>query len=222
MERHAAQAALGYIRDHMTIGLGTGKAVDYLIEFISMENFEGLKIVAADMSTALKCMRRELNLVPSSMVSSIDYTFDTLDYVFDDLSGSKNEVNAGLQDQLLAAMSRQFVFMADRSSLNKVITDDYPIQVEVCQDAYYFVSSRLTEMGGTVITNQSGKGSPDTSVNGNYVLNVSFKDVKSAAELSDQISEIPGVVATSVFSTDNAIGLIYDKEKVETITGKTE
>lgn len=216
MERHAAQAALGYIRDHMTIGLGTGKAVDYLIEFISMEDYPGLKIVAPSIATARKCMERGLNLVPSSMVTSLDFTFDTLDFVFDDLSGSKKDVSAGLQDQLLAAMSGQFVFMADRSSLNTVVTDSYPIQVEVCRDAYSFVSAKLTEMGGNVITNQSGKGSPDASVNGNYVLNVSFRNVKSAADLSDAICDLPGVIATSVLSTPNTIALIYDGNGVET------
>lgn len=216
MERHAAQAALGYVRDHMTIGLGTGKAVDYLIEFISMEDLPGLKIVAPNMVTARKCMERNLNLIPSSMVTSLDYTFDTLDYVFDDLSGSKKDVSAGLQDQLLAEMSGQFVFMADRSSLNTVVTDAYPIQAEVCKDAYSFVCAKLTEMGGDVITNQSGKGSPDASVNGNYVISASFRNVKSAAALSKAICELPGVIATSVLSTPNVIALIYDGNGVET------
>lgn len=217
MERHAAQAALGYIRDHMTIGLGTGKAVDYLIEFLSMEDYPGLRIVAPNMTTARKCMERGLTLVPSSMVTSLDYTFDTLDFVFDDLSGSKKDVSASLQDRLLAAMSGQFIFMADRDHLHTIITDACPIQVEVCKDAYSFVSARLTEMGGDVITNQSVKGSPDASINGNYVLNVSFKNVKSVSALSDAICALPGVIATSVLNTYNTIALIYDGNGVETI-----
>lgn len=217
MERHAAQAALAYIRDDMTIGLGSGKAVDYLIEFISMEHYSNLNIVTHDLHTALLASKRGLHVVPSWMVSSLDYTFDTLDYLISDETAGYKKTTAVLQDKLLASMAKKVVFMVSADNLNNVVTDKLPFEVEVVKEAISYVTARLTEMGAAMALNAAEGDAPIVSSDGNYIISGNIAWTGTLADLDAKIKAIPGVYADSIFAGLDAIALVYNKESVETL-----
>ena len=52
MRREVAESALKMIRSNMTIGLGEGRMVEYLIEFIQYANID-VKVVTSSINTAM-------------------------------------------------------------------------------------------------------------------------------------------------------------------------
>ena len=57
MKKACAKAALQYIKDYTTIGLGGGSTISYLIEFIKEAGLK-VKIVTPSMVTAQKCIEK--------------------------------------------------------------------------------------------------------------------------------------------------------------------
>lgn len=217
MERHAAQAALELIHDDMTIGLGSGKAIEYLIEFISMTNFSNLKIVTNRMETAVLAQKRDLTVIPCWMVSKVDYTFDSVDYAVKDLYSLKNDDIVVVDDKILAEMADHFVEIVDRNNFAEILAPGFPIEVEVIQPAFSYTQRRLEELGASVAAlNESNH--PFLSSNGNYVIEAGFKNVEDLKALNDKIMAIPGVISTSVYTGSNAMALVYDQNGVETIS----
>ncbi len=217
MERHAAQAALAYIRDDMTIGLGSGKAVDYLIEFLSMENHSNLKVVTNNMHTAVLAQKRGLTVVPSWMTPSLDYTFDTLDYLEKDLSGGYKKAMPVVQDKILASMAKSLVFMVSRDNFGVLEEDSVSFQVEVAKEALSFVNAKLTEMGAIVAEDAAEGRAPQLTSNANYVLSAKIRWNKDLASLNSELNSIAGIYSTSLFTGLPVTALIYDKLGVETI-----
>ena len=219
MDRHAAEAALSYIRDYMTIGLGSGKAIECLIEFIAMKNIPGLKICTNSMATAIKAKQRDLDVVPTWMVDHLDFTFDCLNFADKDLSGSKTDPMMLVENKLIASMADRFIVFVNKSDFGSVITDSLPVQVEVVKPAFSYASRKLADMGALVHAAKTDSSEPYISSCGNYILYADFKDVKSVKELNDAICEIPGVIETSLFTGLKTTALVYSAEGVETFEG---
>ncbi len=217
MERHAAQAALAYIRDDMTIGLGSGKAVDYLIEFISMEDLSNVKIVTNNMHTAMLAQKRGLTIIPSWMTPQLDYTFDTLDFLSEDLKGGYKKAVPVVQDKILASMAKNLVFMVSEDNFGTVEEDSVPFQVETAKEALAYVDAKLTEMGAEIAENSAEGRAPAVTSNGSFVLSGKIRWDRPLAELNEQIKGIAGVSATSLFTGLPVIALVYNNEGVKTV-----
>lgn len=188
MERHAAEAAISYIRDGMTIGLGSGKAVNYLIEFISMGNFSNLKVTTNQLATALQAKQKGLHLVPASLCESLDCTFDTLDYVVKDGTGIKVNTTVVCEDKMLAAMAKKTIFLADAKHLLEVFDDSIPVEVEVVRQALSYAAGRLETMGGRVFLEDPARRQQVMSSSGNYIIEARFKKAEDLKKLDLAIS----------------------------------
>lgn len=218
MERHAAQAALSYIRDGMTIGLGSGQAVKYLIEFLSMEDYPNLKIVTNQLSTALAAKKRGLTLVPAALVESLDYTFDTLDYLIEASAGFKVNTTVLCEDKVLAAMAKKAVFMVDESHLIRAVDNSIPVEIEVVRPALSYVGSRLSTMGADVYLEDMHRRQQVKSSAGNFIIEARFTEPQEdLVKLNLGIRSIPGVVETSLFTGLNAAVVIYNREGVRVV-----
>nr|WP_304597734.1 hypothetical protein [Dubosiella newyorkensis] len=65
MKRKCAEQAYELIKEGMTIGLGAGETIEYLIEFINMGTTD-VKIVSPSMKTALLCKRHGFVIISTS------------------------------------------------------------------------------------------------------------------------------------------------------------
>lgn len=217
MEKKLAEAALGYIRGGMTIGLGAGKAVEYLIEFISMGEYPNLKIATNQMHTAFMCRERNLNLVPTWTVSHLDYTFDTLDFIDKDANGALGGSTFLLEDKLLASMADKFVCLVDEADTGTILSPEFPVELEVSKSALFFVDAKLKELDAEVYLHSEDSIEPFISSDGNYVIEAEFKDGKNLKELDHTLSAIPGVITTSIYTGIPTIALIAGAEGIQTI-----
>ena len=80
-KRNAAAAALEYVEDGMTLGLGTGSTAAFFVEFLAEEIAEGLKIKGVPTSLATQKQAESLGipLIPVEQVERIHLTIDGAD-----------------------------------------------------------------------------------------------------------------------------------------------
>lgn len=200
MRRECAEAAYKMIRNGMTIGLGGGRTIQYLIEFINMGNLENIKVVTPSMATALSCKSHGITVVPTWLTSSVDIAFDGCDQVDESLNALKSGGAIHTQERIVAAMAKEYVLLVDSSKLVQKLTFDYPVAVEVIPEAFSYVQSRLEAMGAQVAwRTASNKDGTIMTDQGNPVMDAAFNTVDDIAKLNDEISAIPGVVDTSLF-----------------------
>src|SRR5882757_10259507 len=84
----AAGKAIGYIKNGMTLGLGTGSTAYWAIQGIGEMVKNGLTVRAVATSVQSESLARELNipLMPFSEVDRLDITIDGADEVDDRLN----------------------------------------------------------------------------------------------------------------------------------------
>ena len=87
----AAKKAVEFIEDGITIGLGTGSTVSFLIKELAEKVKAGLKITAVSTSNSTSQLASSLGIkvFDLSEVSLIDLTIDGADEVDENLNGIK-------------------------------------------------------------------------------------------------------------------------------------
>ncbi|WP_290155551.1 ribose 5-phosphate isomerase A [uncultured Dubosiella sp.] len=216
MKRKCAEAAFGMIREGMTIGLGGGETIRYLIEFIHMSDLR-VQVVTPSTQTALLAARHEIEVVPTWLCPRVDVAFDGCNEIDPELNCLKSLGAIHTQEKIIAAMADTFVILADETKLRQQLVFDHPLTIEVMKEAFSYVLGQLFEMGlhaaarqpqekdGFVITDQ-----------GNIVIDVDFSNVADPIETNRQILGLCGVVDTSLFTgvVDKAIVATKDGVQV--------
>ncbi|MGZ3881953.1 MAG: ribose 5-phosphate isomerase A, partial [Flavisolibacter sp.] len=115
----AAEHAADFIRNGMTVGLGTGSTSAFAIQAIGRKVKQGLSIKAVVSSVRSEDLAREngITLIPFSEVESIDIYIDGADEVDSNLNLIKGGGGALLREKILAFNSQQFFVIVDDSKL---------------------------------------------------------------------------------------------------------
>ncbi|MBT8387006.1 MAG: ribose 5-phosphate isomerase A, partial [Ignavibacteria bacterium] len=111
----AAEKAVEFIEDGMTIGLGTGSTVAYLVKKLAQKVEEGLMIKAVSTSTATSKLAESLgiHILNFDDVGEIDLTIDGADEVDKNLNGIKGGGGALLFEKIVATSSRNNIWIVD-------------------------------------------------------------------------------------------------------------
>ncbi|BFT73476.1 ribose 5-phosphate isomerase A [Paenibacillus sp. P36] len=198
-KRTAAEKAVEYIQDGMTVGLGTGSTAYWAIQQIGKRVLSGLQIKAVATSVQSENLAKELGipLIPFSEVEEIDVTIDGADEV----DGAWNLVKGGggalLREKIIASSSKQLIIVVDES---KVVDQlgKFHLPVEVVKFAYELTRNKLSALGCEPKMRMIDQ-QPFTTDNGNYILDCDFKQIKRPSECHDAINRIPGVVDNGLF-----------------------
>jgi ribose 5-phosphate isomerase A len=195
----AAEQAVEYIQDGMTVGLGTGSTAYWAIQQIGKKVLNGLQIKAVATSIQSENLAKELGipLIPFSEVEEIDVTIDGADEV----DGAWNLVKGGggalLREKIIASSSKQLIIVVDES---KVVTHlgKFHLPVEVVKFGFELTRNKLSALGCEPRLRMVEQ-QPFTTDNGNYILDCDFKQINSPSECHDAINNIPGVVDNGLF-----------------------
>ena len=97
-------------------------------------------------------------------------------------------------EKILAAMSKQFVGIADSSKKVSVL-GQFPVAVEVIPLARSFVAREMVKLGANPIYRQGF-----ITDYGNYILDVHNLDLVDPIKMENFINQIPGVVTNGIFA----------------------
>ncbi|WP_028558938.1 ribose-5-phosphate isomerase RpiA [Paenibacillus pinihumi] len=196
----AAEAAVEFVKDGMTVGLGTGSTAYYAIHKIAGRVKEGLSIrtVASSRQSEELALQLGIPVVSLSDIQEIDVSIDGADEVDANYNLTKGGGGALLREKILAAHSKQFVVIADESKQVERL-GQFPLPVEIVSFASNLTLLKLKALGCEPVIRMSD-GKTFISDNGNYIVDCAFGTIEDPVALEQQINGIPGVVESGLFT----------------------
>jgi ribose 5-phosphate isomerase A len=205
-----ARAALKFVEDGMTLGVGTGSTVNAFIDELASS---GIRLEAAVSSSDDTTRRLEsigVNVVDLNRTGDLELYIDGADEVDEHKRLIKGGGGALTREKIIAAASRKFVCIVDASKCVKVL-GEFPLPVEVIPMARALVSRKLVGLGGRPELREDF-----TTDNGNLILDVRNLDLVDPVDMETRINQIPGVVTCGLFARRGAdTVLVATKEGIE-------
>ena len=208
-KENAAAAALDYVEDGMTIGLGTGSTAKYFVEFLAEEVADGLVVRGVPTSEETRKLATSLNvpLVDVDQVERIHLTVDGADEVDPQAQLIKGGGAALLREKIIANASDLMVVIADSSKQVETL-GQFPLPVEVTPFAYTITAKKvydvLVEAGikKPLISVRAGSDQrPIVTDGGNYILDCRCELIPDAPLAASLLANVPGVVEHGLFTT---------------------
>jgi ribose 5-phosphate isomerase A len=196
----AAEKAVSFLENGMTIGLGTGSTAYWAIEKIGEKvKKEGWKIKAIATSVGSEKQARSLGIpiLDFSTIKSIDVTIDGADEADAKLQLIKGGGGALLREKIVATNSKQMIVVADESKWVTIL-GKFPLPVEVVHFGWERTFDKLQLLGCETKRRMNGS-EPYLTDNGNYILDCAFGEIKDPPLLHDLVNAITGVVDNGLF-----------------------
>ena len=198
-KRTAALKAVEYIRDGMTIALGTGSTAYWAIQGIAEKVKQGYKLRAIASSKASEQLAREsgIELIEAGNIKQMDIGIDGADEVDPQGYLIKGGGGALVREKILASNCSQFIVIVDESKQVKEL-GKFPVPVEIIPFAYQFVIERLRALGCEPTIRKKENHIYITD-NGNYIADCAFNAIPDPGKLTIELNTIPGVVDNGIF-----------------------
>jgi ribose 5-phosphate isomerase A len=199
LKRQAAEKAVGYVKDGMVVGLGTGSTAYFAVEAIGRLVRQGLSLQGVPTSKVTEDQARKcgIPLLDLDQVDRIDITIDGADEVDGRMDLIKGRGGAMLREKMVAYISNQQVIVVDDSKLVSKLGQKAPLPVEVVPFGHMRTKKHLESLGCRA--ELRGGQTPFVTDNGNLIYHCRFECIDDPYELELQLKQIPGVVETGLF-----------------------
>ncbi len=206
-KQNAAAAAMDYVEDGMTIGLGTGSTAKFFVEMLGSLVADGLIVrgVPTSEQTRRLAISHGVSLIDVEQVDRIHLTVDGADEVDQQAQLIKGGGAALLREKIIANASDLMVVIADPSKQVEAL-GEFPLPVEVTPFGYTITAKKtydaLSEAGvlrPRIKVRADAGHNPIVTDGGNYILDCQcgiIPDVPKAAAL---LANVPGIVEHGLF-----------------------
>ena len=196
----AEKAVNDFVKDGMTVGLGTGSTSEYAVRRVGELVKAGwkLKCVATSERTADLAQSLGIELYDVNDVPYIDVTIDGADEVDPAKQLIKGMGGALLREKIVAAASLSEIIIVDNSKLVDKLGVKTSLPVEVVPYGHKKTAFALEKQGCKAVLRMSG-GSPFITDAGNYIYDCKFESIESPFFLESRLDVIPGVVENGLF-----------------------
>ncbi|MEM5517412.1 ribose-5-phosphate isomerase RpiA [Henriciella sp. AS95] len=206
-KENAAAAAIEFVEDGMTVGLGTGSTAKFFVEMLAEEIADGLMVKGVPTSEETRRLAESLGvpLLPIEHVDRIQLTVDGADEVNDDAQLIKGGGAALLREKIIANASDLMVVIADPSKVVDVL-GAFPLPVEVTPFGYTITAKKVFDAlkaAGVsrpkIDVRTSGGNKPLVTDGGNYILDCHCSVIPDPVKAAALLSVVPGVVEHGLF-----------------------
>jgi len=204
-KRAAAEQAAGLVEDGMTVGLGTGTTVAYLLPVLAARRLN-LRCVATSPRTERAARELGFSLEPFDALDRLDLTIDGADQI--DPAGwlVKGGGAAHTREKVVAAASDRFVVIGSSDKLVEAITPPVPLEL-----LPFGVRATLRALSPAEL--RDAPPSPDGGVIADYL-----GPVEDPADLADRLAAVPGVVEHGLFPPELVSEILVARDgRVEAI-----
>ncbi|KZM39710.1 ribose 5-phosphate isomerase [Marinomonas sp. SBI22] len=211
-----AKAAVEYIlpllEDDTIVGVGTGSTANLFIDELAQHKLKFEATVASSEASAERLKSHGIPVYDLNSVADIAVYVDGADESNNHLHLIKGGGAALTREKIVAAVSKQFVCIADQSKLVNVL-GDFPLPVEVIPMSRSYVARELVKLGGDPVYREGV-----VTDNGNQILDVYNLKIEDAVSLENKINSIVGVVTNGLFASRPAdVLLLGTEEGVKTL-----
>lgn len=201
-KQSAAEAALHYVEDNSTIGIGTGSTVNYFIDALAARKVRIRGAISSSDASTARLKRHGIDVLDLNSTGDLDLYVDGADESDHHLRLIKGGGAALTREKIVAAASRRFVCIADESKLVDVL-GGFPLPIEVIPMARSYVARQLVKLGGHPVWRERV-----VTDNGNHIIDVHNLRIVDPVALETTINQIPGVVTVGLFAKRPADVLI--------------
>lgn len=203
LKRAAAERAAEWIRDGMTLGLGTGSTVRHLLDVIAERRAAGewrdVVGVPTSEDTAERARRAGIPLAGLDERPRVDLTIDGADEVDPQLRLIKGLGAALLREKIVAAASRQLVIVADESKVVERLGTRAALPVEVDPFGAAIQPEFLRALGADPVP-RVRDGAPVVTDGGNRIFDCRFADgIADPEALEARLALRPGIIDCGLF-----------------------
>ncbi|MBS1881010.1 MAG: ribose 5-phosphate isomerase A [Actinobacteria bacterium] len=184
----AAEAAAGLVEDGMTVGLGTGSTIAFLLPALAARGLSGLRCVATSVATEEQARGLGLPVEDFDRLQRLDIAIDGTDEVTPDGWLIKGGGGAHLREKIVAAAAARFVVVADSSKPVAELRGPVPLEL-----FRFGAASTLARLGPEVVL-RDVPPSPDRGVIADY-----RGEIGNPAALAARLEADPGVAAHGLF-----------------------
>ncbi|MFJ7975034.1 ribose-5-phosphate isomerase RpiA [Peribacillus sp. NPDC096379] len=207
------EKAVEFVKDGMTVGLGTGSTVYYTIIKLGQLMKEGLSIKGVPTSIQTEKLANECG-IPLANINEIDYidvAIDGADEVDPQLNLIKGGGGALLREKIIARAAKEFIVVADPAKIVNHL-GAFPLPIEVVPFGVEMTNKQIRLLGAETTIRYSD-GIPYRSDNGNYVIDAKFPNILDPISLEHKLNLIPGVVENGLFNQMADVVITLNAEK---------
>lgn len=198
----SGRKAAELVEDGMTLGLGTGSTVHFvLLRLAERVRSEGLRVrgVPTSVDTERKAREWGIPLVDLCAVESLDLAIDGADEIDPAFRMIKGGGGALLREKVVASLARRVVIVVGENKLVERLGSTFALPVEVVPFALPSVQRAIARLGCDPRERRKD-GAAYRTDNGNAVLDCAFaRGIPDAEELDRRLHSIPGVVESGLF-----------------------
>ena len=200
-KRAAAEHALAYVEDGMTVGLGSGSTAELFLAALAGRVRDGLRIRGVPTSERVAGLARAagISLVDPEELPPIALTVDGADEVDPSFNMIKGRGGALLREKLVATASEWMVAVVDEGKLVAALGERQAVPVNVVRFGWRQTAARLARLGCEPILRTTDRGAPFVTDDNNYVLDCRFGAIAQPARLAEEIKGLLGVVEHGLF-----------------------
>lgn len=207
-KENAALAALDFVEDGMTLGLGSGSTAEIFIEKLGERVAGGLKVQGIPTSKASEhcALENGVPLVDADKVGGVHLTVDGADEVDPAFSLIKGGGACLLREKIIAQASDRMVVIVDDTKLVDTL-GAFPLPIEVdpfgialtAEQIYIALKQSGCENAQTVLRQAADGTGPLVTDGGHYILDCRCEVIPSPADTAHLLNTIPGVMEHGLF-----------------------
>ncbi len=217
LKTQVGQAALKYVVPGDIVGVGTGSTVNKFIDALASMKGQIKGVVSSSVASTERLLALGIPVFDANEVDALSVYIDGAD----EIDGHGYMVKGGgaalTREKIVAALSRQFVCIADESKRVQTL-GKFPLPVEVIPMAARRVARQFAALGGVAILRLKD-GQPLVTDNGQHILDVTGLQIADPLAFESNVNQWPGVVTVGVFAHQRAqVCLLGTPQGVVTLT----
>lgn len=206
LKRMAAEKAVEFVPENEYIGIGTGSTVNFFIKALAESGKQIKGAVSTSRQTSELLSQYGIPEIQLNDVSRLPVYIDGADEINHLLQMIKGGGGAHVHEKIVAAMSEQFVCIADESKYVGRL-GKFPLPIEVIPMARSMVARALVKLGGR----------PELRIgfvtqNGNEILDVHDLNLSQPIATEKELNTITGIVDNGLFAINPATVLLLGRE----------
>ncbi|AQW21784.1 ribose 5-phosphate isomerase A [Lentilactobacillus curieae] len=200
LKQLVGKAAVDFIEDGMTVGLGTGSTVKYMVDALGEKvKKQGINIVGVSTSkrTAEQATALGIEIKDVDEVDHIDLTIDGADQIDKNFQGIKGGGAAHLWEKIVAINSNKNMWIVDESKMADEL-GSFPLPLEVIPYGSKQLFKRL-EAKGYHPEFRMANGKHVLTDSDNFVIDLHMGHISEPQELAKDLDSMTGIVEHGLF-----------------------
>lgn len=218
----AASKSVEYIKDGMSVGLGSGSTARLFVQALGERVRQGLDIKAIPTSkkTKAQAIKEGITLTSFGEISRLDITVDGADEIDPNLNLIKGGGGALLREKIVAMATDCFIVVADSRKMVKTL-GAFPLPIEVIPFGWQNVAADIRKLNAGVELRIKENGRPFRTSQRNFVLDCRFDAIPDPVSLGAELRQIIGVVEHGLFVGLTNTAIIGREDSVEIISSES-